>query len=261
MQTIADRAAPGQHVTRSFMFTDCEFRDDGPDGWVTFEGVASVVDKPYTVRDMLGEFHETITSGAFDKTLAELGNRTKHAKSTDDTVDEADVALYMNHDYRALPLATVSSGRLTLRANPNLRVKALMNPARPSVQEARHAVNDGDARQMSIGFQVPKGRDKWYADYTERIITEVKLHEASIVWRGANHHTSGAVRSLDALLADLTMDEYSEDEVRRAIAALEALVAPETPAEPIQYRTTLAAAQARLDAARADLDLFAKFAG
>ena len=81
----------GGHFVRNFTFTECEFRaDSGGDGLI-FEGVASVVDTPYTVRDMFGEFTETIRAGAFNKTLKD---------------GKADVALFVNHDTRALPLAT-----------------------------------------------------------------------------------------------------------------------------------------------------------
>jgi HK97 family phage prohead protease len=222
---IADRATPGAHLIRSFDFSTCEFRDDSADGLFTFEGVASVVDTPYQVRDQFGTFTETIKAGAFDKTLAELTKRA--AKGGD-----ADVALFVNHDTRALPLATVSAGNLMLRATPHLAVTATLNPARPSVQEARHAVADGQARQMSIGFSVPKNRDGWNADYTERTISEVALSEASIVWRGASPTTTGTMRSLADLL-DLFPEgaEYDEAEVRRAITHLEHLLpAPEVAA-------------------------------
>ena len=175
---------------RSFEFTECEFRDDGPNGWVTFEGIASVVDTPYTVRDQFGEFTETIRAGAFNRTL----NSSK------------DVGLFINHDTRALPLATRSAGNLTLAADPHLRVVAALNPGRPSVQEARHAVTDGQARQMSIGFQVPKDtrKDVWNADYTERVIHELNLHETSIVWQGASPTTSGHMRSFEEWLDELS---------------------------------------------------------
>ena len=205
---IAERANTTEMVRRSYQFTEVEFRDDGPTG-LTFEGVASVVDAPYTVRDRWGEFEETIRAGAFNKTLRD---------------SKADVGLFTNHDYRALPMATRASGRLTLAADPNLRVRAELNPNRPSVQEARHAVLDGDASQMSIGFTVPKARDKWNEDMTQREISEVNLKETSIVWQGANPHTSGAMRSFDQFMDSLTDVEMDEDETRRAIAHLSALL-------------------------------------
>jgi len=173
-----------------------------------------VVDTPYEVRDMWGTFTETIRAGAFNKTLKD---------------SKADVALFVNHDTRALPLATRLDGSLVLAANPHLEVRASMNPARPSVQEVRHAVADGQARQMSIGFGVPKDaqKDVWNADYTERTIHEVKLNETSIVWRGASPTTSGAMRSLDEFLAEWSWDDA---DIERALAFMGNLRG-ESPAE------------------------------
>lgn len=224
---IAQRANMRDNLVRQFTFTECEFRSGGTDELI-FEGVASVVDKPYTVRDMFGEFTETIRAGAFNKTLKDGG----------------DVALFVNHDYRALPLATRATGALELSVSPDLEVRAKLNPARPSVQEAYHAVRDGHAREMSIGFSVPAKRDSWSDDMTQREISEVKLTETSIVWRGANPFTSGAVRSLDALIETFPEgDEYDQAEVQRAIAHLQRLiVAPqpdETPAHVLEHHRAL----------------------
>jgi len=234
---IEDRSNDRTHLVRSFDFTNCEFRDDNA-GALTFEGVASVVDTPYQVRDQFGTFTETIQAGAFDKTLKELSKRA--AKGGDH-----DVALFVNHDTRALPLATVSAGNLLLRADPHLGVTATLNPARPSVQEVRHAVADGQARQMSIGFGVPKNRDGWNADFSQRTISEVMLSEASIVWRGASPTTSGSMRSIDELLAMFDADiEHDEAEVRRALAHLETLLpkpdgSTETPPHVLEHHQML----------------------
>ena len=227
---IQARAAGG-HSIRSFDFTACEFRDDGPNGFVTFEGIASVVDTPYQVRDQWGTFTETIRAGAFNKTHKD---------------GKADVALFVNHDTRALPLATRLDGSMVLGVNPHLTVRATLNPARPSVMEVRHAVADGQARQMSIGFSVPKARDSWNDTMTERHIAEVALSEASIVWRGASPTTSGAIRSLDDLLADLTDVDMTDDEVRRAIVALQARIATHDPTPEVEIDPVLAGHQAML---------------
>jgi HK97 family phage prohead protease len=214
---VRDRANLGvERQYRSFDLSDYEFRDaDGDTGW-TFEGVASVVDTSYTVRDRWGEFTETIASGGFNKTLRD---------------SKADVCLFVNHDYRGLPLATRLSDSLALAADPNLRVTATkLDPERPSVIEARSAVRGGQARQMSIGFTVPKARDEWNDDMTERVIHEVKLHEVSIVWQGANPHTTASMRSLSELIDTFTdPDELDETELRRAIAHLESLLAVPAP--------------------------------
>lgn len=222
MMTIEDRGAG--HQVRHYDITDFEFRDDGSAGF-TFEGVASVVDTPYSVRDQFGEFIETITAGAFNKTLRD---------------SKADVALFINHNHQGVPLATRGAGTLKLSADPHLRVSAALDPARPDVQTIRSAVTRGEMSQMSIGFTVPKARDKWNDDMTERTIKEVALFETSIVWRGANPHTTSSMRSLDELMASLDDVEMSEDELRRAIAAFEArLPQPEPLVDPFAERDRL----------------------
>lgn len=210
--TMPERGV-GRQV-RQYDINEFEFRDDGASGF-TFEGVASVVDTPYAVRDQWGEYTETIRAGAFNKTLRD---------------SKADVALFVNHDTRGVPLATRGAGTLQLSADPNLRVVAELDPSRPDVQTIRSAVQRGEMRQMSIGFMVPKARDKWNDDMTERTISEVQLLEASIVWRGANPHTSGTMRSVDEFIESLTDVDMTEAEVRRAIAALEARLPEPEPA-------------------------------
>lgn len=223
--TIADRGIG--HQIRHYDITDFEFRDDGADGF-TFEGVASVVDTPYTVRDAYGEFSETIASGAFNKTLRDR---------------KADVALFVNHQHAGIPLATRSAGTLGLTVDPNLRVVANMDPSRPDVLNVRSAVTRGEMRQMSIGFTTPRDarKDRWNEDMTERTITELNLIETSIVWRGANPHTTGVMRSFDEFVESFTDVDMTDDELRRAIAALESrLPAAVEVAEPESQRIVTA---------------------
>ena len=200
--TITERIGSTDTIYRSYTIADFEFRDDTEGDGFTFEGVASVVDTPYTVRDRWGEFTETIRAGAFNKTLKD---------------SKADVALFVNHQHQSVPLATRSAGTLNLSADPDLRVVASLDRERPSVLDVRSAVTRGEMRQMSIGFTVPKARDSWNDDMTEREISEVALMETSIVWKGANPHTSGSMRSLDEFMASLVDVEMDADEIRRAV--------------------------------------------
>ena len=201
---IADRATVTL-ARRDHHFSDVEVRAS-EDGTVTFDGVASVVDTPYQVRDMFGEFQETMVKGAFKKTLAE----------------KADVRLLVNHD--GVPLARTKSKTLTLTANPDLRSVAKLDPANPTVQEVRSAMDRGDLDQMSIGFRVV--RQEWNGDYTERFIREVELFDVSVVTYPASTTTTASLRSIEALLA-LDLSDATEDEIRRAVAHLEKLIAPE----------------------------------
>jgi HK97 family phage prohead protease len=206
MRDISERA--NGTVYRSYDLADFEFRDGGETGF-TFEGVASVVDKPYVVRDIFGEFTETIAAGAFNRTL---NNK------------QADVLLFVNHRHSDVPMASRRAGTLKLSADPNLRAVADLDPVRPDVIIARSAVMRGEMRQMSIGFSVPKDKNKdmWSPDYSERTIKELNLVEVSIVPQGANPHTEASMRSLDDLLESITDIDMTEDEIRRAIAAFEA---------------------------------------
>lgn len=224
MMTIEDRGAAGRLV-RDFNLTDYEFRGEDTDAGWTFEGVASVVDAPYGVRDQFGEFQETIVAGAFDRSIREATKRSAKASAPG---LEPDVALFINHRRDDLPLASTYGGTLRISADPHIRVSADLDPANPDAQRAKSALRRQDVRQMSVGMFVV--RDKWNKDMTERVITEARLDEVSIVRRGANHMTSASVRSVDELMASLVDVEMTEDELRRAIAAFEArLPQPEAP--------------------------------
>lgn len=195
-----------QREDRSYQIADLEVRE-GDNGTVTFEGVASTVDSPYTVRDMFGEFTETVARGAFAKTLKE----------------KDDVRLLVNHE--GVPLARTKSKTLRLSADPHLRSVAELDPANPTVQEIRSAMGRGDLDQMSIGFRVT--RQEWDEDYTERIIREVQLFDVSVVTYPANPTTTAQIRSFDDLMRAITADDFDEDELRRLIAHAESLLPQE----------------------------------
>lgn len=175
------------------------------DGKVTLDGTASVVDEPYSVRDMFGEYQETIVRGAFNKTLKE----------------KADVRLLVNHD--GVPLARTKSKTLKLAADPDLRATATLDPANPTVQEIRSALDRGDIDQMSIGMRVH--RQEWNEDYTERWIREAELFDVSVVTFPASPTTSAKLRSLAELVDMFPVGcDVDPDEVCRAMAHLAALL-------------------------------------
>ena len=200
---IADRATLEREV-RSVEST-LEFRQDGDDT-VTFRGVASLVDTPYTVRDAFGEYQETISRGAWKKTLKE----------------KDDVRLLLNHD--GIPLARTKSKTLRLSADPDLAAEAPLDARSPFVQSIRSAMDRGDLDQMSVGMRVH--RQEWNEDYTERNIKEAQLFDVSIVTYPASPTTSAQLRGLDEAIRELTADkdDLDEDEVRRVIAHLESLI-------------------------------------
>lgn len=213
MRDVADRATLTREV-RDHAVVDLEVRS-AADGSVTFDGVASVVDTAYEVHDIFGGYQETMGRGAF--------NRTLKAK--------ADVRLLVNHE--GVPLARTKSGTLKLSTEPDLRSVASLDPTNPTVQEVRSAMDRGDLDQMSIGFRVT--RQEWNGDYTERLIREVELFDVSVVTFPASPTTSASLRSVDELIESLADVDLSEDELRRAIAALDALLPKQERAEVNEF--------------------------
>lgn len=182
-----------------------EMRAEGeanPDFW-TFTGQASVVDRPYTVRDMWGEFTETITPHAFDKTLSE----------------NPDVMLNYMHD-PAMTMVTTRSGALTLKADPNLSVLAQIPKSDVDAQRVMPKVQRGDAASMSFAFRVTQ--QTWNEDYTDRQITEVNLHRGDVAvivsGLGANPAAWGTVRSnagADAALLAVRAGTASSEQINQ----------------------------------------------
>jgi HK97 family phage prohead protease len=196
---ISARASQTREL-RAFTSADLNFRDTAGGGF-TFDGIASVTNTAYQVRDQWGDYAETIAPGAFNRTL----------KQRDD------VRLLINHE--GVPLARTKSGTLKLSAAPDLRAVAELDPANPKVQEIRSAMSRGDLDQMSIGFRVKD--QEWNADYTERNIKELVLFDVSVVTYPASPTTTASLRSFDALMRSLKDVEMTSDEARRAIKSLE----------------------------------------
>lgn len=211
---LSARADAKGLVRRSMTLDDFEFRaSDDADTW-TFEGIACTVDHPYSVRDWMGEYTETIAAGAFNRTLAD---------------PNAKVSLHVNHQYgQAQPLATRTAGTLKITADPHLTFRADLDPARPDVQILRSVLTRGEMNEMSIGFGTVKGGSEWNADYTEVVRTDLRLREASIVEDGCNDLTTASIRSLTSELARFNGHDIDDGEVRRAIMWLEGLLRGES---------------------------------
>lgn len=199
---------------RSIALDDYELREDDDNGDLIFEGVASVVDHPYPVRDMWGEYTETIAAGAFNKSINE------HQR----------VSLYVNHNHRAQALATRNAGTLEVFADPNLRVRAQLDPTRPDVQNIASGIRRNEMGEMSIGFMAVRARDEWNTERTEVVRHEVNLRETSIVEAGANTGgTSTSLRALDDFMTSLIDLDMTDEEIRRAIDNLTKRLADPTP--------------------------------
>ena len=156
-----------------------------------FTGFASVTGVDYEMEDWIGPWLESVTPGAFRKTLSE----------------GADAAFLLNHE--GLTLARVKSGTLKLSeetdpaASPiqgitGLYSEALLDPQNMYVQAMRSAVDRGDLDEMSFAFRVI--RDRWSfmednGDVDRRWINEVSLDkgDVSLVNFAANPTTGGTV--------------------------------------------------------------------
>jgi HK97 family phage prohead protease len=151
-----------------------------------FTGFACVTDARYLMEDWLGEFGETVSKGAFKKTLDE----------------GADVAWLLNH--RGMTFARTKSGTMKLSevTEPGLspvigvtglHTEALLDLGNPQVLAIRSAVERGDLDEMSFAFRVM--RQEWNDTYDERYINEVSVDkgDVSLVNYGANPHTGGTV--------------------------------------------------------------------
>ncbi len=100
---------------------------------------------PYSVRDMLGSFRETMHRGVASSAME---SRT------------FDCRFLVNHE--GMPLARSVSGTLVLEDTPRgLRSEAHLDGRQQSAVDLAIAVERGDVSQMSCGFVVATGGDEW----------------------------------------------------------------------------------------------------
>ena len=151
-----------------------ELRSASDGATLSFDGYASLTDVSYQVFDHLGEFTETVRSGAFASSVA----------------DQADVVLLANHE--GIPLARTKSGTMRLSEDARgLHVNADLEPRSSIVNNLRHAMARGDLDQMSFAFRCI--RDSWNEDYTRRDVFDVALRDVSIVTFPASDQTTASI--------------------------------------------------------------------
>ncbi len=151
---------------------------------LTFNGCASVTDTPYAMWDAFGEYTETVTRGAFAKTLL---------------TPNLDVPLVIDHDPgRRLARTLVAAGQhghLDLaETETGLMATALLDPADPDVAYIAPKLRSGLIDEMSFRFRIIAGQ--WSPDWTEYHISEVDIHrgDVAIVAYGASPTTWGELR-------------------------------------------------------------------
>jgi HK97 family phage prohead protease len=171
----------------------------------TIHGVAAPFGKPAMIGETPWGFRESISPGAFTK-----------------TINEADVVLLVNHD-SSMPVARSSAGTLTLRQTD----KGLEYEAAPAdTSYARDLVaniRSGNVAGNSFGFNVVK--DEWAvgADgVDERTIHELKLVEISACTFPAYADTELSVRDMCEAAREHRA-KYTAEQLRQMLAKGQAL--------------------------------------
>lgn len=161
---------------RSFALSDVQMRMDDDGHTAHFTGYASTTNEPYSVQDFMGEYDETIRSGAFAKTLREGGNCP------------------LLFDHGGMPLASTRGGTMRLsEGKDGLIVDADLDRRQTLTNDLAIAMERGDLSQMSFSFQATK--DSWSPDYSQRDVNELKLFDVSLVTYPANPNTTAMIRS------------------------------------------------------------------
>ena len=178
---------------RQWMPEDSEFRAEG-DG-MSFSGRAIV----YNSRSLPLPFTETILPGAATRSL-----RSRN-----------EVKAFINHN-SDLTIGSTRAGTLRLSEDERGVMAEIDLPETSYAKDLSVVVKRGDVAGMSFGFSVVK--DKWNDDYSERTITELRIHEVSVVSMPAYPATSAMVRALPRLAYRTGLDV---DALSDAITALE----------------------------------------
>lgn len=175
---------------------DTELRAAEGDG-MSFSGYAA---KFNSRSEDLG-FREVIEPGAFARSL----------KSRNE------IKAFVNHDTN-LVIGSTRAGTLRLSEDAKGLPAEIDLPDTTYGRDLSVSVKRGDSSGMSFGFSVVK--DEWSADYSQRRLIEVRLHEVSVVTGfPAYKSTTATVRSL-ARLAHRTQQDV--EALADAVMALEA---------------------------------------
>ena len=174
IQQETDREKPMSIETRELVMQDFEIRQQG-DG-MSFRGYAAVFNSDSEPLP----FIEQIQPGAFRKSLKSRNN----------------IRMYVNHDDTLL-LASTRSGTLRLSEDEKGLLTEADLPATTTGRDLAVLLETRVADSMSFGFSVPRGGDMWSPSGDRRTLTEVRLHEVSVVTgQPAYAATSATVRKL-----------------------------------------------------------------
>ena len=175
--------------------------DNGPG--MSFRGYAAVFNSDSEPLP----FIEQVAPGAFRRSLSARNN----------------VRMLLNHDTSKVLGATRSKTLRLSEDSTGLLVDADLPPTSYG-RDLSISMQRGDIESMSFGFSVPPKGDTWSEDGQRRTLTEVRLHEVSVVTFPAYPATTAAVRSVDALAV-----RCSEDAAMLEIAVEALLSAKQLP--------------------------------
>lgn len=176
---------------------------DAGDGF-TYRGHIALFDSPSSPA--LG-FTEVIKRGAFSKSLSAA------------TRGEWEVKAFQDHKPE-LFLGSTKTGSVSLAEDERgLMAEIRLNPEVSYAADlAANLKRDGDAMGASFGFTIPSKGDRWSDDGTTRELTNIRLHEVSLLTGNAPAYPAtvglGAVRALAARI------DAEPAEVRDAIDGL-----------------------------------------
>lgn len=176
----------GEFNVRSFEFESRSTVGDGR----TLEGYAAVFNQPTMIRDMIGDFEETILPGAFARTLERRTPVLQFDHGRDPRVGSVPIGAIeaLNEDTHGL----------------YVRARLFDNPV---VEPVRQAIEGRAITGMSFRFSVPEGGDTWTTGddgVDRRAISDTDTRELGPVVFPAYEPTSVGVRSL---LAQFDVDE------------------------------------------------------
>lgn len=159
---------------------------DSNDGEMVIEGVVNNLGEWSKV--LYGSFKERVNPGAFTRALddAKKSNR--------------DIFFHALHNTRELPIASINSETMELKEEDNkLKIRATL-PNTSLAKDIYELVKSRVLREFSFGFS--NAKCEWGLDSDNvrtRTITDLTLHEISIVTTGAYNATNAEARGFNPL--------------------------------------------------------------
>jgi HK97 family phage prohead protease len=149
----------------------------------TLRGYAAVFNSK---SEDLGGFVETILPGAFSRSL-KAG---------------ADIRALIGHDMNQV-IGRRSAGTLRISEDDHGLAIEIDLPETHAAQDLAVLVERGDVNQMSFGFTLPAGGDRWDppeqgSKLRRRTLKDIDLHEVSVVALPAYNETTVALRNMEA---------------------------------------------------------------